>query len=105
MVGINMAYAEGGGDDDGYSVSEAGGFRLGDVVTWDGGEGRVEHLMTEGCLGLEGSPFSIEATSEDPAVLLRIYRSGQPTEYLVGKSGSALTHGGGGKRLGKNGRR
>ena len=100
-----MAYAEGGGDDDGYSVSEAGGFRLGDVVTWDGGEGRIEHLMTEGSLGLEGSPFSIAASSEDPAALLRIYRNGQPTEYLVGKPTGVLSHTGSGMKLGKNGRR
>jgi hypothetical protein len=97
-----MAYAEDG--DDGYSVSEAGGFRLGDMATWDGGEGRVEHLMTEGCLGLEGSQYSIEASKDDPAALLRIYRNGQPTEYLVGKAVAELNPDSG-NRLGKNGRR
>jgi hypothetical protein len=100
-----MAYEEEEGDGDGYSVSEAGGFRLGDLATWDGGEGRIEHLMADGSLGLEGGPFSIPASKEYPAALLRVYRNGQPTEYLVGKRVADLTKGGGGVRLGRNGRR
>jgi hypothetical protein len=90
--------------DSGYDVSEAAGFRLGDVVTWDGGEGRIEHLMTEGYLGMEGSSFSIAASPDKPAALLRVYRNGEPTEYLVGKPVADLGRGGG-MRLGKNGRR
>lgn len=98
-----MAYEEDGGDD--YNVSEAGGFRLGDFATWDGGEGQIEHLMTEGSLGLEGGMFSIAASKEYPAALLRVYQYGLPSEFLVGKRVADLTKGGGGVRLGRNGRR
>jgi hypothetical protein len=97
-----MAYAEGG--DDGYSVSEVEGFRLGDHVTFDGGEGCIEHLMTEGYLGLKGRPFSLEASEESPAALIRIYRGGKPSEFLVGKLVAELNPDDG-KKLGKNGRR
>lgn len=88
----------------GYDVSEAGGFRLGEVVTWDGGEGRIEHLMVDGVLGVEGSRFAISASRENPAALIRTYRNGQPTEYLVGKPVSVLSRSVG-TMLGKNGRR
>lgn len=91
-------------DDEGYDLSEAGGFRLGDVVVWDGGEGRIEHLMAEGYLGMKGSPFAIRASRDDPAALLRVYRNGQPTEYLVGKPVSVLSRSRG-TVLGNNGRR
>jgi hypothetical protein len=99
-----MAYSTEGSDENGYSVSEVDGFRLGDHVTFDGGEGCIEHLMTDGYLGLEGRPFSIEASEERPAALIRLYRGGKPSEYLVGKAVSDLSPDSG-KRLGKNGRR
>jgi hypothetical protein len=66
----------------------------GDMVSWNssGGRatGRVEHVMRSGTLGIPGSEFSIEATEEDPAVLIRIYRDGKPTETLVGHKMSTL---------------
>lgn len=103
-----MAYSESNDtEESGYDVSEAGGFSLGDVVSWDGGEGRIEHLMVDGVLGLAGSPFAINADKENPAALLRVYRMGEPTEYLVGKPVAALSRysRSGGMRLGRNGRR
>jgi hypothetical protein len=71
----------------------------GSFVSWNssGGRarGRVEHVMTEGTLGVPGSSFSIDATQEDPAVLIRIWREGsegwQETETLVGHRMSTLT--------------
>jgi HK97 family phage prohead protease len=44
----------------------------GDFVAWDGGVGRIEHVMEEGMLG-EYSEEPIEATPDDPAVLVRKY--------------------------------
>ena len=35
--------------------------------------GQVVHVMTEGMLGVPGSEMSIEATTEDPAILIRIF--------------------------------
>lgn len=71
----------------------------GDFVRWrsSGGtaRGRVEHIMREGTLGVPDSSFSINATADDPAALIRIFRSvrdgWQETETLVGHRFSTLT--------------
>ena len=70
----------------------AGELGEGDYVAWQssGGtaRGRIEHVMRSGTLGVPGSDFSIDATAEDPAALIRIYRPDQDgwseTETLVG---------------------
>ena len=72
----------------GQGVPEAAGFAEGQQVSWDGGQGVIEHLMVDGVLG-EGE-FAIPASQEEPAALVRIYRNGQPTELLTGKPVSEL---------------
>jgi hypothetical protein len=70
----------------------------GSFVEWNssGGKarGRVEHVMYEGTLGVPDSDFSINATEDDPAVLIRIWRDGKDgwgeTETLVGHRMSTL---------------
>ena len=66
-----------------------------DFVKWNssGGtaKGRIEHIMREGVLGVPDSSFSINASEEDPAALIRIYRNGAETETLVGHKFSTLT--------------
>ncbi len=70
----------------------------GDFVRWDasGGaaQGRIEHVMREGTLGVPDSDFSINATPEDPAALIRIYRPAGSgwgeTDTLVGHKFSTL---------------
>lgn len=70
----------------------------GDFVRWDasGGpaQGRIEHVMREGVLGVPDSDFKINATSEDPAALIRIYRpqgnGWGETDTLVGHKFSTL---------------
>jgi HK97 family phage major capsid protein/HK97 family phage prohead protease len=77
----------------------AGELSEGDFVQWDssGGtaRGRIEHVMREGTLGVPDTEFSIEASAEDPAALIRIYREGdegwEATETLVGHKFSTLT--------------
>ena len=78
-------------DDEGESVDAAGGFTIGQRVYWDGGDGVIEHLMTSGVLGVEGSPFAIQATPEEPAASVRVYLNGEPTEFTVGKRVSELS--------------
>lgn len=71
----------------------------GDFVSWNssGGRarGRIEYIMREGTLGVPESSFSINATPEDPAALIRIYRETDgewaETETLVGHRFSTLT--------------
>ena len=79
--------------------------QLGDFVEWDssGGmaRGRIEHIMREGTLGIPESSFSINATPDDPAALIRIYRQEEDddtgemkweeTDVLVGHRFSTLT--------------
>ena len=76
-------------------MNKAANFKTGDYVKWNssGGtaKGRIEHTMTEGVLGIPGSSFSINASKEDPAALIRIYRDGKETETLVGHKFSTLT--------------
>lgn len=71
----------------------------GDFVSWNssGGRarGRIEYVMREGTLGIPGSLFSIDASEDDPAALIRIYEADddgwEPTEILVGHKFSTLT--------------
>lgn len=69
--------------------------KTGDMVQWNssGGKakGKIEHVMTEGTLGVPGTEFSINASAENPAALIRIYKDGEPTETLVGHKASTLT--------------
>ena len=78
--------------------------KVGDYVAWNssGGmaRGRIEHIMREGTLGVPDSEFSIDATAEDPAALIRIYRPDDSedgesdwnaTETLVGHRFSTLS--------------
>jgi HK97 family phage prohead protease len=69
--------------------------KTGDFVKWNasGGtaKGRIEHIMREGVLGIPDSDFSINASEEDPAALIRIYRDGSETDTLVGHKFSTLT--------------
>jgi hypothetical protein len=75
-------------------ISKAYKPKTGDMVEWNssGGKakGKVEHVMRQGTLGVPGTEFSITASSEDPAVLIRIYKDGEPTETLVGHRSSTL---------------
>ena len=66
-------------------------FAVGDHVSWDGGTGCVEHVMTEGTLGKPDSEYSLEAMPDDPAALVRIYEEGEETDLFVGKMMSELS--------------
>jgi hypothetical protein len=76
-------------------MSNKEGISVGDMVGWNssGGHamGRVEHIMRDGVLGIPDSKFKINASKEDPAVLIRIYRNGEETETLVGHKMSTLS--------------
>ena len=79
--------------------AEPGELSLGDFVRWDssGGtaRGQIEHIMTEGTLGIPESEFSINATQDNPAALIRIWREGDDgwaaTDTLVGHRFATLT--------------
>ena len=81
-------------------IEEESREKVGDFVEWDssGGtaRGRIEHIMTEGVLGIPGTDFSITAEEDDPAVLIRIYEEVEDgykaTETLVGHKMSELRY-------------
>ena len=103
--GLAIAQAEDSTFEGERSVrAEPGDLMLGDFVEWESGggmaRGRIEHIMTEGTLGIPDSSFSIEATPDDPAALIRIYRPDEndlgevywdETDILVGHKFSTLT--------------
>lgn len=82
-------------DDEVHYAAGPKDLKTGDFVRWNssGGtaRGRIEHIMREGVLGIPDSSFSIEASEEDPAALIRIYRDGAETDTLVGHKFSTLT--------------
>jgi len=73
-------------------------WKVEDFVTWgsSGGDarGRVERIVTEGTLNVPDSTFTLNASEDDPAVLIRVYRltsdGFRPTDRLVGHRASAL---------------
>lgn len=66
----------------------------GAFVTWADGDdayiGRIEHVMTDGMLGVEGSRFAVEASPDDPAILVRLFDDGLETEELRGARASQV---------------
>ena len=58
--------------------------------------GRVEHVMAEGSVGIEGSEYYLEATAEDPAVVVRTLEFDaedqywEETEYLINVASSEV---------------
>ena len=110
MVAVSLAEdLEPGGDYQGSSFrsldelqerAEPGELNVGDFVRWrsSGGtaRGQIERILTDGTLDVPDTDFSISATEDDPAALIRIYRSNNDgewgeTETLVGHKFSTLT--------------
>jgi hypothetical protein len=73
-------------------------WRVDDFVTWgsSGGpaRGRIERIVTEGKVNVPDSTFTLNASEEDPAVLIRVYRltsqGFRPTDTVVGHRASSL---------------
>ncbi len=95
MVAVSIAE----GMEPGGERARPGTLDTGDFVSWNSSGGRargqIEHIMTDGVLGIPNSDFSIQASEDDPAALIRIWREGaeewEPTEVLVGHKFSTLT--------------
>lgn len=67
---------------------------VGQMVSWgsSGGnaKGKVVKIKKKGSIKVPNSSFTITGTKEDPAVLIRIYKDGKPTDTLVGHKMKAL---------------
>lgn len=68
--------------------------RVGSMVSWNssGGRamGRITRIVRNGKINVPNSDFTITGTPQDPAVLIRVYRDGEPTDTLVGHRMSTL---------------
>jgi HK97 family phage prohead protease len=93
-----IEFEEATGDGEGQRAA-ADALSEGDFVQWDssGGtaRGQIENVIREGQLEVPGTEFSIEASADDPAALIRIYREGdegwEATDTLVGHKFSTLS--------------
>lgn len=76
------------------SMKKALSVKEGDMVSWDssGGtaRGKVVHVMDYGTLDVPNTDFKIKGEKDDPAVLIQLYRDGEPTETQVGHKMSTL---------------
>lgn len=79
--------------------AEPGDLKVGDFVIWNSSGGRargkITRIMRRGTLRIPDSSFTINATPDDPAAMIRIYREEGnqwvPTETMVGHKFSTLT--------------
>lgn len=70
----------------------------GDMVMAPNGDevyvGRIVHVMTEGMLGMPGSEYALEASIEEPAVLIQLFEMEdegfEETKYFVGFKASEV---------------
>ena len=62
--------------------------KLGDMVSWDSSGGRargkISEIVRNGTLKVPKTSFTLNATEENPAALIRVYRAGEPTDVIVG---------------------
>tara|TARA_R110001592_G_scaffold9025_1_gene48452 strand:- start:9108 stop:11186 length:2079 start_codon:yes stop_codon:yes gene_type:complete len=68
--------------------AEADALKVGDMVSWDssGGraKGKITRIVRSGKLSVPKTTFTLNATEDNPACLIRVYRGEDPTETIVG---------------------
>ena len=78
-----------------HSMDKADSVRVGQMVSWNssGGraEGKVIRIVRNGKFNVPNSSFEITGTPDDPAVAIRVYRDGEPTDTIVGHKMKTLT--------------
>jgi HK97 family phage major capsid protein len=69
--------------------------KIGDFVSWNSSGGRAKgkiiKIQRDGKINVPNSEFTITGTKDDPAALIQVYRSGEPTDTEVGHKFSTLT--------------
>jgi hypothetical protein len=81
-------------------IGKADNVRVGEMVSWNSSGGRatgkVTRVIRNGKYNVPNSDFTITGTPDDPAVAIRLYRDGEPTDTMVGHKMSTL------RRVGKS---
>lgn len=69
--------------------------KVGDMVTWNssGGKasGKVTKIVTDGSMSVPDTSFTLKGTEENPAVMIKLYRDGKPTDTMVGHKAGTLS--------------
>lgn len=75
-------------------MGKADSVRVGQMVSWNSSGGRargkVMRIIRSGSYNVPGSDFTITGTEDNPAVVIRLYRDGEPTDTIVGHKMSTL---------------
>ncbi|MGI9572273.1 MAG: phage portal protein [Candidatus Actinomarinaceae bacterium] len=70
------------------SKAESDALKIGDMVAWDSSGGRAKGKITKivrsGKLSVPKTDFTLNATEDNPACLIRVYRGDEPTDTIVG---------------------
>jgi hypothetical protein len=75
-------------------IFKADSVRVGQMVSWNSSGGRatgkVRRIITSGSYNVPNSDFTIDATEDNPAVVITLYRDGEPTDTTVAHRRSTL---------------
>jgi hypothetical protein len=75
-------------------IFKADNVRVGQMVSWNSSGGRatgkVRRIITSGSYNVPNSDFTIDATEDNPAVVITLYRDGKPTDTTVAHRRSTL---------------
>jgi len=73
----------------------ADALKTGDMVSWNSSGGRargkITRIVRSGTLAVPDTDFTLNATEENPAALIRVYQGGEPSDVIVGHRFSTLT--------------
>ena len=68
--------------------AEPDSLKVGDMVSWDssGGraKGKITRIVRSGSLSVPKTSFTLNATEDNPACLIKVYRGDEPTDTIVG---------------------
>ena len=68
--------------------AEPDSLKVGDMVSWDSSGGRAKGKITKivksGKLSVPDTEFTLNATEDNPACLIKVYRGDEPTDTIVG---------------------
>jgi hypothetical protein len=69
--------------------------KVGDMVAWNssGGKatGKVTKIVTDGKMQVPDTEFTLNGTEQNPAVMIKLYRDGEPTDTMVGHKAGTLS--------------
>ena len=82
-------------EDSTQNKASADALKTGDMVSWNSSGGRargkITRIVRSGTLAVPDTDFTLNATEENPAALIRVYQGGEPSDVIVGHRFSTLT--------------